>query len=305
MEERTEQFLGDFELSQETDKIFPAFVKFQSELDFAKKSGENPFYDGAKYAELKDVLAALKEPLANNKLAIMQFPVVQGFVKAPQKVKVLKKKNGKYGEYEQLTWTGEWTTINVREILLTTFLIHESGQWIKSWYLGTPSDNESQSRGKCITYSRKYTIMALSGICGDDDDANPTPKTTTPATTKKGPPPPPKPKEHDYVKDKNGVLRFDKTDKRLNDEYQKKNDLIETTKWLEISSLIQKNIGGAVNIFAKWLMTNYGVNFFDIKNVNVGEIIYTLQNSPQDIMNNVVMQGDPVEENQESDGLPY
>jgi ERF superfamily len=53
---------------------------------------------------------------------------------------------------------------------ITTQLLHESGE---AWDAGTlllPAGPTAQTAGSAITYGRRYTIQALLGIAGDDND---------------------------------------------------------------------------------------------------------------------------------------
>jgi len=122
-----------------------------------------------------------------------------------------------------------------------------------------------------------------------------TPPTTTPPTTpatttnsqnnqtqnkeeKKNPP------EHDYILDSNKKARFDKTTNRLNDAHQKQNDLIETPKWMELQALCMKWMGGNMNQLQKYIKGEYDVEFYDIKNDMLIEIIDTLNTNVNKIM---------------------
>lgn len=255
--------------SKETDKIVPAFIQFQSELKFAKKTSENPYFK-SKYADLSEVWAVIREPLAKYKFGIMQFPSTLDFVE----VSKLQNK--------------VWINIKIREIMITTLMMHESGQWVKTYYRATPDDNSCQSRGTAITYFRRYALMPLCGVCPEDDDGND--KTQKPPPAPKSPA---KPKPIKGIKDKNGRLRYLEKENRLDDSFQKSLDLIVTAKWIEIQTLIKKNIGGDANAFGAWINNNYGVNFYDIKNSYTGEIIDYLKTKPKDIIENKKILGEP------------
>jgi ERF superfamily len=55
-------------------------------------------------------------------------------------------------------------------LFLVTRLQHLSGQWQESSILITPDDNSNQSRGKAITYARRYAYACLVGVVADEDD---------------------------------------------------------------------------------------------------------------------------------------
>ena len=57
----------------------------------------------------------------------------------------------------------------VREMWLETRLIHTSGQWIGATY-SLPRIADSQAMGSAITYGRRYSLCALLGIAGEDDE---------------------------------------------------------------------------------------------------------------------------------------
>ena len=292
-----------FEFSPEYDKILPAFIEFQSKLGFAQKTIENDFFD-AKYADISEVWKVIKKPLSENKLAIMQFPHTLDFVIVKVKEKVLKEMSGRNGKYEKLIWTGNYTDFSVREIMVTTFLLHESGQYVKAWYIETPEDNDHHAKGKAITYARRYSLMPILGIAPEDTDGNPTPKETpkppsplshkkTP-TTSATPTTPPAPQDV-YVKDAAGMARYNKTKKQLNDSYQKENGLITTADWITIEALILQKIGGNKVRFIEWLKGVYSCDFYDIKQEIVEGIKATLQNTPEQVINY----------NYPKDDLPY
>jgi hypothetical protein len=53
---------------------------------------------------------------------------------------------------------------------LTTTLRHISGESISGVYPVNPVKNDPQSIGSALTYSRRYSLMAMLGIVADDDD---------------------------------------------------------------------------------------------------------------------------------------
>ena len=250
-----------FEFSPETDKIIPAFIKFQSEVDFAKKKSNNPFFNST-YADLKQVWSVISDPLTKYNLGIMQFPSPQEIVEITNKNKL----------------------VHVREVLITTMMIHDSNQWVKAWYLSTPSDNDHHSRGQAITFGRRYTIMALCGVCPGDDDGNQKGDDKKPEDKPKTDKLPPKAKKKEYQKDKDGIIRYNKTDIALNDAHQKQHGLVSTEQWKNIHELVLYNIGGNFNQFFDWLFDTYEVIFWDIKNEMVAGIMQTLSNNSGIIM---------------------
>jgi len=265
-----------FEFSSETDKIIPAFINLQNKIEFAQKTTVNTFFK-SKYADLTEVMSVLKQPLSENKLGIMQFPVTQGFVDVPMKAKEFRK----YGNNEKLVWTGKFDLVKVREILVVTLLLHESGQFVKSWYLGTPSDNDDQSRGITTTYARRYSLMALFGIAPEDEDGNHIPK----KETKEEPIVSPEKQKKQYLKDRNNVPRYNITNISLNDDYQSKNSLITTEQWRKLKNLIYQKLGGNEKQFCFWLKETYEFDFYDIPSNAFEGIVKTVENHADVIIN--------------------
>ena len=133
-------------MSETISKIAQALCAFQSQVDGAKKSSDNPFYN-SKYADLAEIWKTIREPLTANGLAVSQNCQV-----------------------------GDGETIHV-----DTMLMHESGEYL----VGTVSVKvppkkdkqgiayvDPQSAGSAITYARRYGLSAILGIHQEDDDGN-------------------------------------------------------------------------------------------------------------------------------------
>ena len=120
------------------ENIYKAFVKFQSEFKGMKPDSSNPFFKST-YISLDGILETARPILAKNGLAVIQ----------------------------EATGDGDY-------IFVKTKLIHESGEMIETEILKMkPQKNDPQSMGSCITYSKRYQLAALLGICECiDDDAN-------------------------------------------------------------------------------------------------------------------------------------
>lgn len=123
--------------SAEVDKIFPAVVALQSEINNPKKSKQG---HGYKYAELSQIIELSREPLANNGLAVTQY----------------------------------CATVDGQSHLVTQ-MIHSSGQWIRGFYplekAGMRAVNDAQQMGAAMTYARRYNLAAILGVAQEDDDA--------------------------------------------------------------------------------------------------------------------------------------
>lgn len=135
--------------SENLNEIFTALSKAQSIMGGAFKDSNNPFYN-SKYADLSAVWNACREPLSRNGLTVLQT-----------------------------------TQFNDQGVLcLVTILGHSSGQWIKSELPIKVSENATeinkygkevkvnalQKLGSCLTYLRRYSLSAVTGVAPDEDD---------------------------------------------------------------------------------------------------------------------------------------
>jgi hypothetical protein len=56
-------------------------------------------------------------------------------------------------------------------IVCVQMLLHKSGQWIKTTGLKVPCDKQNaHGYGSATTYARRFSLMALACVVGDDDD---------------------------------------------------------------------------------------------------------------------------------------
>lgn len=128
--------------SEAINEIAAACAKAQAALENVAKTGENPAYkrDGKNtpYATLPGVLAEVRAKFAAQSVAIWQFPV--------------------NGESDQIG--------------VVTRFAHSSGQWIEGTLFVRPTKFDAQGAGSVITYLRRYALMAMAGVSGDDDDGN-------------------------------------------------------------------------------------------------------------------------------------
>jgi hypothetical protein len=118
------------EKSPDIKNLAIALCAFQGEVETITKTATNPYFK-SKYADLPDILAAIRLPLVNNGLSFVQFP------------------KGKYG--------------------LETMLMHTSGEWLSESYEMVPSKNDPQGAGAVITYQRRYALGAILGLNIDID----------------------------------------------------------------------------------------------------------------------------------------
>ena len=111
----------------------------QGKLTYAKKDSANPFFK-SKYADLESVWDACRSLLADNGLAILQFP----------------------GIYSELD----------KSMSLTTIISHKSGEWISQEMSVPVTKPDSQGCGSCLSYMRRYSLAAVVGVVQADDDGN-------------------------------------------------------------------------------------------------------------------------------------
>ena len=125
-------------MSSDIDKLAAALAKAQSEIRGAKKSSTNPFFK-SDYADLDTVIKSCFPQLTKNGLSVIQGN----------------------------------DTCDKGSFYVTTMLLHESGQWIKS-KLKMPigGKQDAQAVGATITYARRFSLSAMVGIAQTDDDGN-------------------------------------------------------------------------------------------------------------------------------------
>ena len=109
-----------------------ATIKASETAKIPTKSGKEYSYN---YATLGATLEAVRKPLLDNGLAIAQFPE-----------------------------TGD------RQLVLTTRILHASGQWLESVMSIAVTDNDAKAIGSAITYLRRYALMAMLALGTEDDD---------------------------------------------------------------------------------------------------------------------------------------
>ena len=126
------------ETSESISKIAIAMSKMQGQLQNASKDAANPFHK-SKYANLESVWDACRKPLSDHELAVVQAP-----------------------------------SFSENRMVLTTRLIHSSGEWFQSRLSLKPERGDNpQAIGSCITYAKRYSLMAMVGIADtQDDDGN-------------------------------------------------------------------------------------------------------------------------------------
>lgn len=110
----------------------------QGEMEAARKDSDNPFFH-SKYADLASVWDACRGPLARHGLSVVQMPE---------------------------------TNPDIAGVIITTRLMHLSGEFLESELRMNPKVDDPQGVGSAITYGRRYALAAAVGIAPEDDDAN-------------------------------------------------------------------------------------------------------------------------------------
>lgn len=122
--------------SESTELISAAVVKMHAEIENIKADSENPHFR-SKYIDLSSIRIAIKGPLKNNDLAIIQLPSTLDGAPA-----------------------------------LTTRIIHKSGQWYEDTCPLLIEKTTMQGFGSAMTYMKRYSLGAATGIAEADDDGN-------------------------------------------------------------------------------------------------------------------------------------
>lgn len=120
--------------SEQVNELFSALSKAQGEMKPAIKDSKNPFFKST-YADLSSVWDACRSALEKNGLTVIQAPIVM--------------EGNNY---------------------LQTTLGHASGQYIKSLCPLITAKTDVQSYGAAVTYTRRFALASMVGICQEDDD---------------------------------------------------------------------------------------------------------------------------------------
>jgi hypothetical protein len=123
--------------SEQIEKIAQAFLTAQKSIKFAVKDVQNPHLKN-RYADLPSVIDAVKTALNDAGISIIQTAgdLIDG------------------------------------KMILTTVLMHESGQWFRSDTTMPLTKQDAQGYGSAVTYARRYALSAITGLYQDDDDGN-------------------------------------------------------------------------------------------------------------------------------------
>lgn len=120
--------------SEQINELATALAKAQGEMESALHDKKNPHFKSS-YASLNSIRDACRKPLSNHGLSVVQ----------------------------QISVEGEW-------YVLTSTLLHSSGQFMRSIVPICAVKSTIQSVGSSLTYMRRYSIAGLVGITTDEDD---------------------------------------------------------------------------------------------------------------------------------------
>ena len=141
--------------------LIKALNKAQAAMETAKKGSYNPF-KSAKYADLTSVWAAIRKPLTENGLCVIQIPVNDD---VPVDVRGVDSDGVVHSQAVVMRINGE-------RIGLETILLHTSGEWVSErFFVPKPEKTDPQTIGSLLTYLRRYALSAIVGVCPEDDDA--------------------------------------------------------------------------------------------------------------------------------------
>lgn len=116
-------------------KLAKALAAAQAELNDAKKDSFNPHFKN-KFASLSSVRAELQRVLPKHGLATLQTTTPHGDA----------------------------------GVCVVTWLLHESGEWIRGELFLPVGKKDPQGFGSALSYARRYALAAIVGISSDEDD---------------------------------------------------------------------------------------------------------------------------------------
>ncbi|WP_172437571.1 ERF family protein [Acidithiobacillus marinus] len=126
----------------EAQKLYAALLKAQKSFNPITRDGENLTFN-SQYATLDSLLNAVRGPLLESGILLMQPPVD----------------------------TGERTE-NPSATVKTQLIHAESGESLEILTTIPLTEQNPQGYGSAVTYARRYALMGLLGIAPEDDDGN-------------------------------------------------------------------------------------------------------------------------------------
>lgn len=123
--------------SESIKELSAAYAKAQPEIEGAAKDKSNPAFR-SKYADLGNVVDAIKPALGKHSLSFLQIPQ-----EAENAVKI------------------------------ETVLLHASGEWMSLGTVTVPVvKHDAHGYGSALTYARRYGLLTAFGVAPEDDDGN-------------------------------------------------------------------------------------------------------------------------------------
>lgn len=119
--------------SEQLSEFAEAFAKAQGELANPPKNKVNPHFN-SRYVDLSDGLDVIRKTFSKHNLAIIQG-----------------------------------TSFENEITILTTRVLHKSGQWME-WTYPVSGLDTHQKMGSAMTYARRYALFSIVGVAGEDDD---------------------------------------------------------------------------------------------------------------------------------------
>jgi hypothetical protein len=185
--------------SEAINEIAAALAKAQAEVKNPSFNRVNPHFK-SKYADLGEVLSAVRPALSKHGISIMQMTDV--------------------------TDTG---------IVLHTRLTHSGGQWIEGVYPVSPMGTHQQM-GAALTYAERQALSAIVGVAGEDDtDGEDTKDVDTKGVKPKAPVPT---KVITMLSSADSEVALENMAKELEDCKTKQNLQAWATKWRDIKQTL-------------------------------------------------------------------
>jgi hypothetical protein len=120
--------------SEQINELATALAKAQATIRCAVRERVNPHFK-SKYADLAGVWDACRESLSANGLAVSQG-----------------------------------VATNESGVVVTTLLMHSSGQWISEQLIVPMDKRNAHGVGSAATYARRFGLGAMVGVAPDDED---------------------------------------------------------------------------------------------------------------------------------------
>jgi hypothetical protein len=122
--------------SEQINELAAALCKAQGQMVGAHKAADNPFFK-TRYSDLASVMAAIRNPFADNGLSFVQVPA-----------------------------------FTEGHVAITTRIMHTSGQWIEGMLEVPVAKRDAQSVGSAISYGKRYALQSMAGVPSIDDDGD-------------------------------------------------------------------------------------------------------------------------------------